>query len=209
MYRSLAIPFLCLTSALFSRHNIVSAKSLSYSTYNTEAGTVSSLNQTAYLGHWYQMYANLAVDITFENHSLCDSADYGIYPNKTISVFNRERQYNVTGPERQIRGWADTPDPSQPGQLQVHLQTGSGGSDGFPAPYWVYQLGPIGDDGLYRYSIVSDPFKFTLFVLARNVSEFYSEWNELVLDWLDTNGFNTFYNAPIKTEQVGCKPMPN
>lgn len=185
---------------------VMLSKHLAYAPYSSSSGTVTTVNQSAYLGHWFQMYGNLAVDITFENHSLCDSADYGLYPNKTISVFNRERQYNLTGPEREIHGWAETPDPSQPGQLQVHLQTGSGGGDGFPAPYWIYQLGPIGEDGFYRYSIVSDPLKFTLFVLARNVTEFYSEWDKPVLDWLGENGFNTLFNAPIKTEQIGCKP---
>jgi lipocalin len=47
---------------------------------------VSELNRTQYLGRWYQVYADLAVDLTFENSSFCDTADYAIYPNDTISV---------------------------------------------------------------------------------------------------------------------------
>ena len=111
MYRSLAIPFLCLTSVLFSRHNIV-------------------------------------------------SANY---------VCNRDFQYNVTGPVRDIYCSADTSEPSQLEQFQVHLHTGSGmGGDGFPAPYSVYKSEPVDDDddGLYYYIALNNPFRFTLFVLS-------------------------------------------
>lgn len=169
-----------------------------FSLLSTQA-QVTELNRTQYLGHWYQIYADLAVDITFENSSLCDTADYAVYPNDTISVWNRERQYNVTGPERQIFGWAEATDPSKPGELTVHLQT-----TGFGAPYWVYQLGPVHKDQ-YEYSIVSDPLKFTLFVLARNVSKFMEHYNSNVTEWLKTNGFTELWNTPILTVQDGCE----
>ena len=162
---------------------------------------VTELNRTQYLGRWYQVYADLAVDITFENSSYCDTADYAIYPNNTISVWNRERQYNVTGPEREIFGWANVEDASKPGELTVHLQT-----TGFGAPYWVYQLGPATYNGYqYEYSIVSDPLKFTLFVLARNVTTFFETWNANVTAWLQSNGFTGLLNTPIQITQEGCK----
>ncbi len=161
---------------------------------------VSELNRTQYLGRWYQVYSDLFVDATFENSSYCDIADYGIYPNNTISVWNRERQYNITGPERQIFGWADTQDPTKPGELTVNLQTTE-----FPAPYWVYQLGPV-INGLYEYSIVSDPLKLTLFVLARNVSSFMKLYNTNVSAYLKKEGFDGVLNTPIPTAQMGCLP---
>jgi hypothetical protein len=67
------------------------------------AQTVPALNTTAYLGRWYQVYSDLIVEATFENASYCDTADYGLYPNGTISVLNRERQYGVDGLERRGR----------------------------------------------------------------------------------------------------------
>ncbi len=161
-------------------------------------GQVSELNQTQYLGRWYQMYSDLFVDATFENSSFCDTADYGVNPNNTLSVWNRERQYNVTGPERQIFGWADTADASKPGELTVHLQT-----TGFPAPYWVYQLGPVVDDQ-YEYSIVSDPLKLSLFVLARNVTRFLKKYNTDIVQYLTDQGFTGLVNSPIVTPQEGC-----
>lgn len=160
---------------------------------------VAQLNQTLYLGRWYQVYSDLFVESTFENSSYCVTADYGFYPNGTISVFNRERQFNISGPERQIYGWANLQDSSKPGELTVHLQTTE-----FPAPYWVYQLGPIVDN-LYDYSIVSDPLKLTLFVLARNISNFMEKYNLNVTSYLNKEGFTDFLNKPIQTIQEGCK----
>ncbi len=161
---------------------------------------VAELNRTQYLGRWYQVYADLAVDITFENSSFCDTADYGIYPNDTISVWNRERQYGVDGPEREIFGWAAPASNTSQGELTVHLQTTE-----FPAPYWVYELGPATYNGTqYQYSVVSDPLKFTLFVLARNVSLFMETWAEGVLERLKANGFTGLLNTPILTVQENC-----
>jgi apolipoprotein D and lipocalin family protein len=188
---------------------------------NVAAQTVPSLNTTAYLGRWYQTYSDLIVEATFENASYCDTADYGLNPNGTISVLNRERQYGVDGPERAIYGWAAAGPADEPGQLTVHLDgTGSfgvpscarndiisGSAGDFGAPYWIYALGPIGmTDGLYRYSIVSDPLKATLFVLARNVTEFYAQWNVTVRGILAELGFTGVLNSPLTTVQVGCAP---
>ena len=174
--------------------------SILFATYTlfTE-GQVSELNRTQYLGRWYQIYSDLFVDATFENSSFCDTADYGIYPNNTISVWNRERQYSVDGPERQIFGWADVADASKPGELEVHLQTTE-----FPAPYWVYMLGPVVNEQ-YQFSIVSDPLKLSLFVLARNVTEFMENYNYYVTNYLTAENFTSFLNSPILTPQEGCR----
>ena len=169
--------------------------------FTTAVSQVAQLNRTQYLGHWFQVYSDLFVEGTFENSSLCDTADYAIYPNNTISVWNRERQYNASGPERQIFGWADVSDESKPGELTVHLQTTD-----FPAPYWVYQLGPVVSDQ-YDYSIVSDPFKLTLFVLTRNVSRFFLLYNSSVRDYLKEQGFTNFLNTPLLTPQDTCVPF--
>jgi lipocalin len=169
---------------------------------STAIAQVTELNRTQYLGRWYQAYSDFAVEATFENNSYCVTADYGIYPNNTISVLNRERQYNISGPERRILGWADLSNASEPGELTVHLQT----TTGFGAPYWVYELGPPTYNGsLYEYSIVSDPLKFTLFVLARNLTEFASIWASGVLERLKENGFTEFWNTPIATVQENCE----
>jgi lipocalin len=165
----------------------------------TSLSPVTDLNTTQYYGRWYQAFSDLAVEATFENNSYCVTADYAPNPNGTISVDNRERNDNVTGPMRRILGWADVPDPSKPGQLQVHLQTTE-----FAAPYWVYALGPV-VNGLYDYSVVSDNLRFTLFVLTRNLTRFARDYNTQVLSFLNASGFTRLWNFPVATVQGGCR----
>lgn len=161
---------------------------------------VQELNRSQYLGRWYQAYSDFAVEATFENNSYCVTADYGIYPNNTVSVLNRERNYNTSGPLRRVLGWADVEDANHPGELTVHLQTTN-----FPAPYWVYELGPPTYNGsYYEYSVVSDPLNLTLFVLARNLTTFATTWASGVLERLKEAGFTNFLNTPIPTVQDNC-----
>jgi lipocalin len=190
---------------------------------------VTEFNPDAYVGRWYQAFSDLAVTATFENSSFCVTADYGFYPNGTFSVLNRERQYSVDGPERVIYGWAEQDTGTAAGELTVHLQTTN-----FPAPYWIYELGPqtyngssyqgfqkysnasertnkipaiktsVQNTGLYTYSIVSDPFHLTLFVLARNLTDFYENYQDSVLQTLKEAGYTNFLNTPSQTIQENC-----
>lgn len=68
---------------------------------------------------------------------------------------------------------------------------------------WVVKLGPssFGDNGLYQYSVVTDNLQATLFVLARNVDTFKSQFDEEVTTWLAENGFTHFWNKPVPTVQ--------
>ena len=157
---------------------------------------VNELNTTAYMGRWYQAYSDLAVEATFENSSFCVTADYGMNDNGTVSVLNMERQYSIGGPVRRVLGWAQQDGGG--GELTVHLQTAN-----FPAPYWIFELGPE-SDGLYQYSVVSDPFKLTLFVLTRNLTLFADEWQAGVLSRLADAGYTRVLNTPIATVQAGC-----
>jgi lipocalin len=161
---------------------------------------VTEFNPQAYVGRWYQAFSDFAVTATFENSSYCVTADYGFYPNGTISVLNRERQYSVDGPERQIYGWAEQDNGTAAGELTVHLQTTN-----FPAPYWIFELGPqTYNDSLYTYSIVSDPLHLTLFVLARNLTDFALNDQDHVLATLQEAGYTSFLNTPTQTIQEGC-----
>lgn len=160
---------------------------------------VTVLDTQQYLGHWFQAYSDLAVVATFENASYCVTADYGMYDNGTVSVWNRERQYSISGPEREIYGWAAATNTTAPGELTVHLQN----TGGFGAPYWIFELGPVVNEQ-YAYSVVSDPFHLTLFVLARNLTQFADVWAPGVLSRLATAGYTGWLNTPIATIQDGC-----
>ena len=93
--------------------------------------------------------------------------------------------------------------PQDPQVPPAQSDTTPGVKDLPSAPYWVVDLGPV-ENNMYQYSIVSDDKKLSLFVLARNVSEFYEKYDTTVLNKLDTLGFNTFINKPIPTNQDNC-----
>jgi hypothetical protein len=87
----------------------------------------------------------------------------------------------------QYPGWAEIPDATKPGELVVHLV-------GVPVagPYWIFKLGPetYGQNGLYEYAVVSSELQLSLFVLARNVSTFYSTWKYEIDIYLKQNGWD-------------------
>ncbi len=56
--------------------------------------------------------------------------------------------------------------------------------------------------------MVSDPLEVSLFVLARNVTDFYNSWNETVFSILENEGFNKPWNKPVATNQDGCVYWP-
>lgn len=164
------------------------------------AQTVPSLNVNAYYGRWIQMYSNYFVKSTFEHNIVCDSAFYYPYHNKTVAVVNSGNVGDYNGTVSIVKGWAEQNNLNEPGKLTVHLQP----TGGIPAAYWIYKLGPI-VNGQYDYSIVSDNIKLSLFVLARNYTEFIYNYNNDVISWLFSNGFNNSYNRPIPTNQTNCK----
>ena len=75
---------------------------------------------------------------------------------------------------------------------------------------WVVQLGPPTFEGdQYQYSVVTDRFKISLFVLARDVEEFKQYYDAEVLTKLKEQGLYKFYNKPTVTYQgEDCKYFP-
>jgi lipocalin len=155
---------------------------------------VDELNIDNYTGRWYQVYKDIG-DMTFQGFGTCAIADYKLEYN-TISILNS--QINKDGSVNQITGTAFYDDGNSGGELTVNL-------DGVnnDAPYWVFDLGPVVDNE-YQYSLVSDNLKFTLFVLARNVTEYYNTYDKYVLEQLNIYGFNREINKPIKMDQNNC-----
>jgi len=67
---------------------------------------------------------------------------------------------------------------------------------------WVVQLGPPTFNGTYyQYSVVTGPDAVSLFVLARDVTEFKQKYEEDVMAVLKQQGFTKFYNKPKETYQ--------
>jgi apolipoprotein D and lipocalin family protein len=147
--------------------------------------TVKTLNLESYEGRWYQIYGN-NFDQLFEKFASCITADYSIIPSGNVSVLNSQYEKDKIV---QIEGYAYYGNTNKnpnlfPGQLTVHL-------DGVPrdSPYWIYDLGPV-IDNKYEWAIVSDPVMLSLFVLARDVENFYEKYDSEVLSILTKYGFN-------------------
>jgi len=169
---------------------------------NIEGGfwpsTVDPLNATAYLGRWYQVAGNWFVLDTFSNNTVCPTATYTLNstsPVLKVNVWNWERQYSVTGPVKQIYGYATQPNATTyPGRLSVTLD-----GAGVDAPYWIYNTSAI-ENGEYQWAIVSDYFKLTLFILVRDVEAWETKYETEVLELAAKRGF-TGHNSPIKIVQ--------
>ena len=159
-----------------------------------EYKAVDDVNVDQYLGRWHQVYSDKFNNL-FQKNGRCSTADYGLLENKNISVLNK--QFDEDGKVDSIGGVAFYKEGDCCGYLTVKL------AENPEAPYWVLELGPIVDN-LYDYAIVSDNNALTLFVLTRNVENFYKIYNETVLDSLNNFGFTKKYNYPVTMDQTNC-----
>lgn len=155
---------------------------------------VSELDLNLYQGKWYQVYGD-NFDKVFEKDGRCIQANYQIIDSNNVSVLNT--QLNSKNQVENITGYAYYTDDHTGGELTVQLD-GQG-----EAPYWVIELGPVVDNQ-YDYSIVSDNFKISLFVLARNVESYFKYYNDQVQESLQNFGFTNKLNKPIQTDQTNC-----
>jgi len=168
---------------------------------------VTDLDAAAYIGRWYQTYASRTVKDTFQLGGNCVTADYGTTSNETvISVTNTVRLISSLGKGIVINGYA-VQSPTTEGDLQVVL--GPSADPENPQPfsksnYWIIGLGPINADGFYDWATVSDEGLQSLYVLARDVATFKAEYEDEVLSTLAAQGFTSFLNKPIETNQDGC-----
>lgn len=161
--------------------------------YSSSYEAVKYLDLNKYIGTWFQVYGDKFNEI-FQGNGICSKAYYKFNENN-ITVHNTQLDKDKN--KDSISGFAYYKDNNTGGYLTVHL-------NGTPeAPYWVIELGPVIDE-LYDYAIVSDDKRLSLYVLTRNVTRFYSDYDDDVLYSLDTFGFSKKYNSPITMDQSNC-----
>jgi len=142
--------------------------------------TVPELDVENYTGRWYQVLG-APTNAIFQGYGTCLTADYGILSNGSVSVVNSQLDKN--GMLEQITGYAYYKNVSEPGKLTVYLQ-----GTPFDGPYWVVKLGEVKADQ-YQYSIITVPTQISLWVIARNVQEFYDEYAKTVTAYLDAQKY--------------------
>jgi lipocalin len=157
--------------------------------------TVPTLITSSYLGNWIQIYG-APTNALFQGPGTCIAATYGLNQNNdTISVFNSQKS-SLTNATETISGYAIIKNETDPGKLTVFL-------DGVPtpdgAPYWVVQLGPIINEA-YQYSIITTESDISLWVLARNLTDFFENYDTDVQTYLNAN----YPHKVIQIDQTDC-----
>jgi len=157
--------------------------------------TVPELDVAKYTGRWYQVLAAPTNEI-FQGYGTCLTADYGILSNGSVSVLNSQLDKN--GNLEQIAGHAYYKNASEPGKLTVYLE-----GTPFDGPYWVVKLGEVKNDQ-YQYSIITVPSQISLWVITRDVQEFYDEYAQSVTNYLDAQK----YHYETIVQDANCKYAP-
>lgn len=164
------------------------------STYAVEYKPVDEVNLTQYMGHWYEVYGD-NFDTLFQGNGKCSTADYELMDDGRVFVTNKQIKDDLVD---SITGYAYYKDGDCCGYLTVQLE------DTPEAPYWILELGPVVNN-YYDYAIVSDNLALSLYVLARNVDDFYKLYDQSVLKSLNSLGFNKIWNHPVTMNQTDCE----
>jgi apolipoprotein D and lipocalin family protein len=157
--------------------------------------TVPELDIEKYTGRWYQVLG-APTNAIFQGYGTCITADYGILSNGSVSVLNA--QVDKNGNLEEISGHAYYKNESEPGKLTVYLQ-----GTPFDGPYWVVNLGEIVNDQ-YQYSIITVPSQISLWVITRNVQNFYEKYAKSVLIFLDEQKYR--YETILQNENCTYAP---
>lgn len=150
--------------------------------------SIPVIDWNLYLGSWEQVFAGSFSLLTIEQAGIQNNAFYRLLNKNTISIYNTQK--TITGKFKDAKGVGII---KAPGQLSVKFDENQ-----VPAPYWIVAIGPVVDNQ-YQWSVVSDPFRINLFILARNRIVFKEEYQEEVLTIVKELGFSYAWNTPIPT----------
>ncbi|MEO8628959.1 MAG: lipocalin family protein [Betaproteobacteria bacterium] len=114
---------------------------------------VQSLDIGRYLGRWYEI---AAYPNRFERGCVATTATYSRLDSGQLKVVNQCREGGFAGKVRTVEGTAWMEDPANPAKLKVRFFWP------FSGDYWVVAL-----DEDYRWSIVGEPSRQYLWILAR------------------------------------------
>ncbi len=119
----------------------------------SDVSAVTTFEVPKYLGKWYEI---ATIPQIFQTGCTQTTATYAANPDGTLSVQNECRLFFSGGPKVSISGVATAPDVNQLSKLKVSF-FGRPGAD-----YWVLSV-----DSDYRFALVGDPLRKTLWVLSR------------------------------------------
>lgn len=120
--------------------------------------TVPEVDLARYVGKWYEI---ASYEVFFNRGLTGVTAEYALLPDGKVSVFNRGFEDSLDGPESSIKGTARVVDKATNSKLAVRFDQPFGAL--FEGRYWIVDL----DAENYQWAVVSDPRRFTLFILSR------------------------------------------
>lgn len=118
-----------------------------------ELQTVDYVDVSKYLGTWYQIARN---PLFFEGNCACSRQVLSTTSDSKIQVYNSCNDVTVTGPLREISGFATNEDPMSNSKFKVDFGLPKKGD------YWIIGLGTN-----YEYAVVSDPSRRSLYILSK------------------------------------------
>lgn len=158
--------------------------------------SVPEVDIPAYVGRWYNVYYDKFT--TLFSSPDCATAYYSYVPDADVPTISVNNSGTEDGEPTYILGSAFNDDaPCTPSELVLRL-------DGVPqdATYHVIGLGPkVHGTGYYAWSMVTDNRGYSLYVLARDVDEFFEKYDDDVKKLLDEFGYTGFIWGVKKNKQ--------
>lgn len=175
--KSHALHFLFLLGACFPAH--------------AQLKTVPYVDAARYVGTWYQIARN---PHPFEAGCVCARQVLTPVNADQISVYNSCNDKTPNGPVKEIRGIASNDEPATNSKFTVDFGLPNKGQ------YWI-----IGLDSQYRYAVVSEPSKKTLYILSKTPDLSADLYDEAVAE----AGKQVDVSQLTLTLQKGCSyPAP-
>lgn len=141
-----------------------------------------------YMGLWYQISA---YETSFNEGLVGVTAEYTLLADGSVQVYNKGYLNTLDGPIDDILGNAVVVDEKTNAKLKVTFP----GVPNFP---WANYLIVILDEENYQYAVVTDPLRYTLFVLSRTPQMDAALYGS-ILQQLQALGINT--DKLVVTEQ--------
>eukprot|EP00123_Amoebidium_parasiticum_P016495 comp23457_c0_seq1/m.39166 comp23457_c0_seq1/g.39166 ORF comp23457_c0_seq1/g.39166 comp23457_c0_seq1/m.39166 type:complete len:488 (-) comp23457_c0_seq1:116-1579(-) len=155
--------------------------------------TVVAFEGDRLVGRWYQTMQNLFVTASSQVNATCPIFDFA-YPAGT-SVLNVRVGFSQTGGDGNTtyvsyQGPLSTPNASAPGQLLADFPSGTCAFE----PIFLLALGPVSTTtGLYDWALISDPYRMSVYALARDARRFDRQYRRAVETALSQiEGFDGF-----------------
>jgi apolipoprotein D and lipocalin family protein len=146
----------------FKKNNMPFWALLVFSTLLASGGcmpleTVEYVDLEQYAGLWYEI---ARYPVPFDEDSVAVTAEYTLLDDGTVRVLNQGLVGDLNGPPTSIEGVARVADPVSQAKLRVSFDRP--GLDLIEGDYWIIELA---ED--YSHAVVSDPLRFTLYILSR------------------------------------------